>query len=439
MRNQDIVKEVILHIGTGKTGTSHIQDYLYRNRQCLARKHDLDYSRLGLKCTNHFGEVITAHYPVARWIVKQDEGSLLRLRQGIETSSCSRILFSCESFYHILARKHLEYLKRILQGFRVRVICYVRRQDLYIESAYRQQVKVGQLKAPFSEFLKTHTDREQLDQVHANYYKALRRWEEMFSRDAIVVRPFEKTSLYKGDLLEDFLHLCSLHGALKSCKSQPNVHNVALPRELIEVIRYFNSTGIVQSHQQQSFVEDLMRKMDFADGPMLTYTDRMRIIANYKDVNKKLFQRYIGEQEAFDESDLDSCKDDSVQAIDINQLLARLVVAAWEENIFNKHGAIDFVRRGLILADCVRNSWVGNGRQSMSKLYLMVRLAFSKNFVPEYYVHKNPDILRSGVNPLRHYMEHGFDEKRSPSPAIGKEMLRKLSSLYELLKVRGKA
>jgi hypothetical protein len=432
------MKNVILHIGTGKTGTSTIQDYLYRNRQCLARKHDLDYASMGLRRTNHFGEVITAHYGVAEWIVRQDEETLLKLRKSIENSLCSTVLFSCETFYHIFVGQALKTLQQVLQGFHVTVICYVRRQDLYMESAYRQQVKVGEFKMPFPQFLNIHTDPAKLEKVHANYYRILRPWEEMFGRDALLIRPFDKKSLRKGDLLEDFLHLCGLHGALQSCKNLPRVHNIALPRELIKVIRYFNAAGTIEPHQQQSFVADLMSKVEFADAPMLAYADRKRIIANYSEANNKLFQRYIGTQKSFDESDLDSRKNDSVPEIDIDRLLARLVIEAWHEKNPHKHAAMNYLRRGRILADCIQNSWAENGRQSLSDLYLMIRLAFSRNFVPGYYIQKYPDVLHSEINPLRHYIEYGFHEQRLPSPAIAKETLRQISSLHDLLKVKGK-
>ena len=39
-------------------------------------------------------------------------------------------------------------------------------------------------------------------------------------------------------------------------------------------------------------------------------------------------------------------------------------------------------------------------------------------FDPEYYTKRYPDIDESGVNPLTHYLEHGWIEGRDPSPGF---------------------
>jgi len=161
------------------------------------------------------------------------------------------IIFSCEDLYHHLEENHMSRLKELPTGYDVTIVCYVRRQDKYIESACKQRIKAGSpLNLPRS--LTRHTNASSLNQVHASYYRMMLGWERVFGRKAIVVRPLDANHFPDGDLLQDFLAAAGLSG-IELFSGGNERSNEALPAELIAVLRVFNDTGIVPQESRNKW------------------------------------------------------------------------------------------------------------------------------------------------------------------------------------------
>jgi len=288
------VKQILLHIGTGKTGTSSIQNLLFLNRQLLRDRCSADYLDCGRSSSEHFGETIHAHYPVVRWLLERDSRSLSALKNAIEQSHCERILLSCEDFFHHLDEERVNVLQGLLAKFDVRIICYVRRQDLYIESAWKQQAKVGALRMPFAMFLERHTQAKFLGEVHANYHRMLEKWTAAFGRDAIRVRVFDSSEFVGRDLVDDFMDACGIgdKSLVKSLQRPPRT-NIALPSELAELLRRVNVSGLVSSTEQQAFVAYVESLIEYRDQPLLSPADQAAVLANYAESNVSLFRDYL--------------------------------------------------------------------------------------------------------------------------------------------------
>jgi hypothetical protein len=52
---------------------------------------------------------------------------------------------------------------------------------------------------------------------------------------------------------------------------------------------------------------------------------------------------------------------------------------------------------------------------TMDEIAKLIKLGYFDN---DFYVSMNPDIALSGVNPLLHYLQHGWREGRQPSEKI---------------------
>ena len=284
------MKHVVLHIGTGKTGTSTIQNALYVSRSLL-KKHNVDYARCCRVQVDHFGEAIVAHYKLAEIIQNRADEELKAFREYINDSPLETIIFSCENLYHHLGEKEVELLASLLHGCRVTIVCYVRRQDLYIESAYKQQVKVGVAKVNVNGFLARHTDKNHLSQVHANYYRMLMPWDQHFGTEAITVRVFDPQCFINGRLLDDFLDAAGI-GDISLPDVTGSKANVAMPSELIQVVRVFNALKLIPRAEHQSFVEHLRAQFDFADYPLVSPEIRQQVLENYEQTNNQLFERF---------------------------------------------------------------------------------------------------------------------------------------------------
>ena len=88
------------------------------------------------------------------------------------------VILSSESFVKI---KDVSVIGAALQNSRVKIICYLRRQDDLKQSIYNQSVKVG-----FSEEVIAH------DKYPLDYYSLLEKWSAAFGRDNVIVRVYSK-------------------------------------------------------------------------------------------------------------------------------------------------------------------------------------------------------------------------------------------------------
>lgn len=284
------MKRLLIHIGTGKTGTSSIQNFLFANRKQLVKQFSVFYPEQGLATLDHFGEAIHAHYPLTSWINDRKTENFEKLTRSINSSTCETAIISCENFYHHIFAENIEFLASVFKSFSIEIICYVRRQDLYMESAWKQQIKTGAMKMPFSDFLERHTQAKYLKEVHGNYYRMLKPWAAIFGADALKIKVFDKTEWVHGDLIADFLNTCGLdEKQALSILYKPHLTNTAFPTELINLVQKTNAAGLVPKNQQRSFVLFLNKLSIFNNPPLLSTENRLAIMKNYQKTNQLLF------------------------------------------------------------------------------------------------------------------------------------------------------
>lgn len=336
------MKKVILHIGTGKTGTSSIQNFLHTHHDALRMQHGVLYPKTGLVSSSHFGEMIHAHYDLPAWLAKSDVhvAELKKLRQEIDDFSGNVVILSCENLYHHLAAEHLAALGNLLAGLEVHVVCYVRRQDLYMESAWKQQVKVGAMRMPFEQFLVRHTETEFLGEVHGNYYRMLLPWATSFGKSRLHIRIFDPVTWPGRDLIQDFVQALGLPSEIGKLP-RIEITNVAMPSELMRLLCKINSLRLVEASQQETFVDWLRNSRQFPNPPMLTYAERGAILRNYDQSNQQLFRELMGRSvhPCFTAAALVKPKEPEVlparQRIPLEDLAARTLASVWSQQQMN--------------------------------------------------------------------------------------------------------
>ncbi len=434
------MKKVILHIGTGKTGSSTIQNTLYSLRRVLKKRYGVDYALCGLSEVNHYGEIIHAHYQFVDWLKKRRLEKLEIARSYIQNSTCKTIVFSCESFYHDLRDEEIALLHNLFSDFQLCIVCYVRRQDLYVESAYKQQVKVGAFTMPFSDFADDHSNVNYLFEAHANYYRLLSLWADYFGVDSVRVIPFERRYMKNGDLVEDFF---SIFGAVEalSC-GNASLSNVGFPSQLVETIRYYNYLGIVPDDRRQYFIAFLKAQAQYRDFPLANDGIRRGILKNYAEANSKLFEKFgidqIWELPEFVLSENDESMDDVEPSVSERELLAKMLYEEW----VHQHNAVTtkaFLKKlrgsGLDLLWLLKTI-VGRVPE-IDKLTrceyrkLICKLLFSGLFSPTYYYSNNLDLADSEVNPFEHYVKFGWKEGRAPNPNAAVREVEAISTVCE--------
>jgi hypothetical protein len=188
-------KTLILHVGMGKTGTTALQNFFWRNRDVLAH-HDIAYPETGAVSGAH--HLISPHvskrmhYPgwhymrPAEWI-----GTVKRLPQN-------RILMSSELMVRSAPQKILDFCKELQSHFDLKICFYLRRQDNIIMAGYNQQVKTGSQIKPLPVVLDKLIEG-------FDYVKLISPWEAAVGADNLIIRPYERKQFYQGDLVRDFL------------------------------------------------------------------------------------------------------------------------------------------------------------------------------------------------------------------------------------------
>lgn len=189
-----------IHIGLVKTGTTTIQNFLAGNSEKLAG-HGYLYPT-----GKPGGPGYAAHFFLAHELRGHPKFDGSRgcwddvTRLQLENPGAS-VIVSAESFQH-LARQHVAAMRRKLTGFDVRIIVYLRQQSQLIESWYMQKLKTGRTHVEFEKFLQEKRDET------LTFSKLLSAW-DVFGRENIVVRTFERSQMVGRDLLDDF---CSVVG-----------------------------------------------------------------------------------------------------------------------------------------------------------------------------------------------------------------------------------
>lgn len=155
---------LILHIGTHKTGTSALQSLLSRGANDILSS-GIRYIQAGRRDRN-------AHHRLA-WAVRGERDVPLSVwddvRRELDESDNPINILSSEAFWFTGASG----VKAQLAGRKdVRLVIYLRRQDKYLQSLYKQSVAGGR-KTDFSTWLgEMH--------VRGDYLSVVRQWADQF-------------------------------------------------------------------------------------------------------------------------------------------------------------------------------------------------------------------------------------------------------------------
>ncbi|NWG38593.1 MAG: hypothetical protein HXY27_01295 [Hydrogenophilaceae bacterium] len=298
------MKTIYLHIGQTKTATTTLQAFFFENRNWL---HDNGI---------YYPECPEAH-PIKtqhRFLVESIAGLNLPfpdrigawdyLEKKIDASDRDKILISEEVFWHLFEKRPagrksaIQWIRQRLGNLDVKIICYLRRQDKWIESWYNQIVKtdVNALsRLEYMDFIQTYRDYGLL-----NYSEALQPWSDVFGEENLFVRPFEKSRFLNGDIIADFMSIlgCEVSDSL----TRPKDQQVSLCNSACELSLLFNRTP-----QAAEFKKRFMRVIkqydaDVIDNRRFTSKELSEsLLREFEDSNRQLASKYAkGGDDFFD-------------------------------------------------------------------------------------------------------------------------------------------
>lgn len=207
-----------VHIGTEKTGTTSIQEFLMSNREIFLKK-DILYSYAIGNNGSQWDFTFLAYsgikrdlYCLSRKIdtmckfLQHKNRIISDLKVEIQKTKCKNILISSE---HLSSRlqdtKEIREVLNILYslGFKnIKIIIYLREQSSEVVSAFSTAIKSG------SDISSIQRNPDKY--IRGKYNLLLLKWIEVFGKENIIVKLFDKNEFYQGDLLKDFIYSIGL-------------------------------------------------------------------------------------------------------------------------------------------------------------------------------------------------------------------------------------
>lgn len=302
----DVPFDLVLHIGTGKTGTSSVQALLHRNRELLSQAGYLYPRSPGTTRQARFSLMLKSDDEILRDPARRRFGVTdpakfrarfpRRLEREMREAGLSRVIISDEGLYSSSA----EVLHR-LRAFTdkvadsVRVVVYLRRQDDHLISLYQQVVKQGEVRR-LSDWLHQQDLANTFDY---DYHRRLRMWQELLAPAEIVVRRFERDHFVDGSLYQDFLSAAGIAVRLEDLV-EIDARNESLDAESVELLRLVNVLRLEhEGLQAPSGNRPLVVRLRETElGPALTLPEPTldEFMARWATSNRAVAEEYFGDR-----------------------------------------------------------------------------------------------------------------------------------------------
>ena len=305
------MKALYLRIGADKAGTVSLANLVDDNRAVFARHGYYTPMRNCIGLMDHLAkqmqppavDVFDAtgffrNHPLDR--VGFDE-----LQANYEQLESTRLFLTTEVIWGRLShrdviaeRKEIAGLMRRLRDFfhhhEIHLVLHLRRADLHVESLYKQGIKAGNRrgKALLSELM----ERANPD----NALALLRILEDVFEREHIIIRPFERAQLLHGDVLLDMLSVLGLSS--HAHEFTLTVANEGLQRDLLETLARLNQTqGKQLTNASLLELSDILKTgYGFGDTKFLLSRDERRaILERFSEFYDYVSARYCPVGELF--------------------------------------------------------------------------------------------------------------------------------------------
>ena len=301
-----------LHIGTPKTGTSAIQKFLCKNREII-KEQGFCYPDFGYRYPK-IRKQRNAHFMVHRQKCKSlPEEERKKIRQAEDEQFYEgldkikelmdiypNVIMSDENIWngYIKRKSFWQLLAKALEerDISLKVIVYLRRQDLLVESYWLQRVKGTSWEMDFQEYIASGKYKE----FKLNYYKRLQSIANFVGKENIIVRAYERQQ-WEGrekTLIQDFFHCVGLEMNDKFMDSDMVV-NTRLSGSCLEVKRILNQNEYLR--EEKSWVirdlKAIQDEMGHSRCKYFTYKEQVAFLKKYEKCNAAVAREYMNRED----------------------------------------------------------------------------------------------------------------------------------------------
>lgn len=277
-------KQLYLHIGTHKTGTSALQHYLSHNRDVLKAVGWL-YPQSGCPGGDNYG-----HHEVAWSFLGRGKFDIGVLREEIDRSKCSRVILSSEGFEFC---RDPRLIAQAFDGLDVWVVVYFRRQDDFVLSEFNQSVKMGLYWKSLTDFANKLEGQDRLD-----YFAICTRWAGVFGRERVLANIYRP----KESVVSHFSRLLGLECG--ACIDPPRIHsNLSVDARLIGALRVVGQLkeedmNEAFSKEMRMYVREFGKSLDKTHKfSLMNISDRRQFLQRFQASNAEFFKHFADGEE----------------------------------------------------------------------------------------------------------------------------------------------
>ncbi len=292
-------KRIIVHIGTIKTGSTSLQHFFMDNVE-RCRKNDICFpiEWINTVNTNRDGRT-SGHSKILAALRSNDPVKYQEIRQYIDDSGCTNIVISSENLSAY--PEFIQPLAVLLDEYDVNIIVYLRRQDLFLESAYKEFVSGGWRKYSLSISEFYHSQVIDGVSLEYNYDELLMPWADAFGVQNIIVRPFEPGQFYKKELIRDFFHALDFPWDERYVSSEGSYKNISISSQFNKVMLDLNKIPLRGQYYRavldayfQNVTDNVMDNEKQQNECFSSPKMRHSMLENYRESNLKVAKEYLG-------------------------------------------------------------------------------------------------------------------------------------------------
>jgi hypothetical protein len=286
---QDVT--LYLHIGAGKTGTSSIQNFLAGNSKRLYDSCSCLYPNMAGK--NFLaGGFINHQKFFTTTDVKTQAERILEAVTYCRKNHKEKLVLSAELLFESVDGPPLAEKLAAIPGLNLKIIVYLRRQDHWLESAWKQWGYKSDKYRNIADYIQKRD---------CNWLRRLQLWERGGGRESIIVGCYEKEQLPDG-LIPDFLRLVGINYRSQSWAEQKDLL-MGFDRDVMEILflnkNYCHGEADVRL---QTFFENYLdasyQKESFKAYSFLSPQERISILERNEGSNRIIARDYLGRQDS---------------------------------------------------------------------------------------------------------------------------------------------
>jgi len=312
--------EAILHIGTEKTGSTAIQNYLLHNAADHIKHHGIFFPYKTCGLISNFRLVLYTKSELdmnlaqldksapelcenndqlyQNWKAQFSKNHTKAIKRFQQNKRASKVIYSSEHFHsRVYSEEDITYLKSYLDTLyeRITIIVYFRRQDQFALSAYNTAVQGGR---------STDLNFPAISKVvpYYDYLSLVQRWSNVFSSENIKPSIFDSKKLKDGDVTKDFEYQIGIDDTKHDLsKMKYQTSNERLSYSALQVLIAFNLmdktdarlNGVEKNAIRQQLIREVHTLKDHHGTIRPGRADVDAFYSHYAESNQKLADMWL--------------------------------------------------------------------------------------------------------------------------------------------------